>query len=154
MRFLRRLKSICNKTTFFYGKTNGGDVTKLSQIHKDCQRKLANAMNNTHQDAENIIDISFDVFYSQGNPARQRTHTLPRAKNNPSPKINGDSAYMKSGYAGDQISYSDGTFTGGEVLGATMTGTYGVVGDSSYDEIAFEDIIKSANNNFNKEFGK
>ena len=61
---------------------------------------------------------------------------------------------MKSGYEGDQISYSDGTFTGGEVLGATMTGTYGVVGDSSYEEIAFEDIIKAANNNFNKEFGK
>ena len=126
---------------------------KLSQIHKDCQKKLANAMNHTHQDADDIIYISFDVFYSQGEPARSRTHTLPGAKNNPSPEINGDSAYMKAGYEGDQISYSDGTITGGEVLGATMTGTYGVLGDPSYDEIAFEDIIKAADDNFRKEFG-
>ena len=32
-----------------------------------------------------------------------------------------------------------------------MTGTYGVVGDPSYDEIAFKDIIKAANKNFRKE---
>lgn len=126
---------------------------KLSQIHKDCQRKLANAMKNTHQDADDILDISFNVFYSSGNPKRERTHTLPGAKKNPPPQINGDSAYMKTGYKGDQIGYSDGTFTGGEVLGATMTGTYGVLGDPSYDEIAFEDIIKSADSNFRKEFG-
>lgn len=84
---------------------------------------------------------------------RKRTYTLPGAKNNPPPEINGDFAYMKSGYEGDQISYSDGTFTGGEVLGATMTGTYGVLGDPSYDEMAFKDIIKSAKDNFRKEFG-
>lgn len=126
---------------------------KLSQIHKDCQRKLSSAMSNTHQDADDILDISFEVFYSQGNPKRERTYTLPGAKKNPPPEISGDSAYMKTGYEGDQIGYSDGTFTGGEVLGATMTGTYGVVGDPSYDEIAFEDIIKAAKNNFNKEFG-
>lgn len=126
---------------------------KLSQIHKDCQRKLSNAITNTYQDADEIIDISFEIFYSQGNPVRERTHTLPGAKKNPEPIISGDSAYMKSGYEGDQIGYSDGTFTGGEVLGATMTGTYGVLGDPSYDEIAFEDIIKSAKNNFQKEFG-
>ena len=126
---------------------------RLSQIHKECQRKLANAMNQTHQDADDIINISFNIFYSQGSPKRERTHTLPGAKKNPDPKISGDSAYMKSGYEGDQINYSDGTFTGGEVLGATMTGTYGVLGDPSYDEMAFEDIIKAADNNFRKEFG-
>lgn len=126
---------------------------KLSQIHKECQRKLSNAIKNTHQDADDILDMSFEVFYSQGNPKRERTHTLPGAKKNPPPEISGDSAYMKSGYEGDQIGYSDGTFTGGEVLGATMTGTYGVVGDPSYDDMAFEDIIEAAKNNFSKEFG-
>lgn len=126
---------------------------KLSQIHKECQRKLANAMNQTHQDADDIINISFNIFYSQGSPKRERTHTLPGAKKNPPPQISGDSAYLKSGYEGNQIGYSDGTFTGGEVLGATMTRTYGVLGDPSYDEIAFEDIIKTADDNFRKEFG-
>lgn len=126
---------------------------KLDQIHRDCQRKLSNAMNNTHQDADCILDLSFDVFYSKGNPKRERTYTLPGAKKNQPPEISGDSAYMKSGYEGGQIEYSDGTFSGDEVLGATMTGTYGVLGDPSYDELAFEDIIKSAKNNFRKEFG-
>lgn len=125
---------------------------KLSQIHKECQRKLSNAIKNTHQDADDILDMSFEVFYSQGNPKRKRTYTLPGAKKNPPPEISGDSAYMKSGYEGDQIGYSDGTFTGSEVLGATMTGTYGVVGDPSYDEMAFEDIIEAAKINFSKEF--
>lgn len=125
---------------------------KLKQIRKDCQRKLSNAMRNTYIDANEIVNTSFDIFYSQGDPVRERTRTLPGAKKIVPPKINGDSAYMKAGYEGDQISYNDGSFTGGEVLGATMTGTYGVVGDPSYDEIAFEDIIKAAKNNFNKEF--
>lgn len=126
---------------------------KLSQIHKDCQRKLANAMTQTHQDADGILDMSFEIFYSQGSPKRyERTKTLPGSKNNQPPKITGDSAYLKSGYEGDQISYNTGTFVGGEVLGATMTGTYGVLGNPSYDELAFEDIIKAADANFRKEF--
>lgn len=110
-------------------------------------------MNNTHQDAEEIIDISFDAFYSQGNPIRQKTHTRLGAKNNPPPKINGDFAYMKCGYEGGQISYSDGTFTGDEVLEATMTGTNDVVDVPSYNKMAFENIIRAVNNNFNKNFG-
>lgn len=125
---------------------------KLSDIKKDCQKKLARAITETYNDANDIIDISFEVFYSQGNPTRPRTNTLPNAKKIELPRISPNSVYLKAGYEGDQISYKDGTFTGGEVLGATMTGTYGVVGDPSYDEIAFKDIIKAANKNFRKEF--
>lgn len=126
---------------------------KLKQIRKDCQKKLARAITSTAKDADDIIDISYDVFYSSGNPRRTRTNTLRGSKKVESPVISGDSVFLKAGFEGDQISYSDGTFTGGEVLGATMTGTYGVVGDPSYDEIAFEDIVKAAHDNFGKEFG-
>ena len=125
---------------------------KLKDIHRDCQRKLAKAINDTKFDAENIIEESFEQFYSQGNPIRNRTYTLPGAKNVESPIISGDRASVKAGYEGNQINYSDGTFTGGEVLGATMTGTYGVLGDPSYDEDAFEKIKKVAKDNFGKEF--
>lgn len=57
-------------------------------------------------------------------------------------------------YEGDQIGYpeGDGTFTGGEVLAATMTGTYGVLGDPTYDELAFENILEAADKNFASEF--
>ena len=100
-----------------------------------------------------IVEASFDTFYSQGNPVRPRSHTLPGSQYTPPPQISEFSAHMELGYEGDQISYSDGTFSGGEVLGATMTGTYGVVGDSNYDEEAFEKILDAAEKNFAKEFG-
>ena len=127
---------------------------KLSDIHKDCQRKLASAMRETYSDAGSIIDYSFATFYGQGNPKRPRTGTLEGSKKVDPPRISGDTAYLKAGYEGDQISYSDGTFSGAEVLGATMTGTYGVVGDPSYDEEAFRLIIETAKANFTSQFGK
>ena len=40
------------------------------------------------------------------------------------------------------------------LLVATMTGTYGVVGDPSYDEEAFRLIIETAKANFASQFGK
>ena len=126
---------------------------KLSQIHKDCQRKLKNAITETYDDANDIIRESFDVFYSSGSPKRERTGTLRGAKKVDYPEYGGDHVSLKAGYEGDQISYYDGTFSGGEVLGATMTGTYGVVGNPSYDEEAFKKIIQSADKNFSKEFG-
>lgn len=128
----------------------------LSEIKKDCMRKMNDAMKKTYMDANEIIDISFDIYYSQGNPkyysagTGKRTYTLPNSKY--LKMINGNnSAYLEAGYEGNYISYTTGTFTGGEVLGATMTGSYGVLGDSEYDNIAFEDIIKAAENNFRNE---
>ena len=53
---------------------------KLSDIHKDCQRKLASAMRETYSDADSIIDYSFATFYGQGNPKRPRTGTLEGSK--------------------------------------------------------------------------
>lgn len=127
---------------------------KLSEIHKDCQRKLASVINKTYVDSNDIINKSFDTFYGQGNPKRPRTGTLKGSKKVDPPRISGDTAYLKAGYEGDQISYPDGTFSGAEVLGATMTGTYGVVGNPSYDEEAFRLIIETAKANFASQFGK
>ena len=124
----------------------------LSEIKKDCQKKMKQAMNDLHTEAEDIINDSFDTFYSQGNPIRKRTGTLPGAKYVPEPTFTDTSGHMETGYEGNQISYQDGTFTGGEVLGATMTGTYGVVGDSGYDEKAFEEIEEAIDKNFSKYF--
>ena len=49
----------------------------LSEIKKDCQKKMKQAMNDLHTEAEDIINDSFDTFYSQGNPIRERTGSLP-----------------------------------------------------------------------------
>lgn len=124
----------------------------ISQIKKDCQRRMNQAMQKTRSDSERIIDQSFDTFYSQGNPIRPRTHTLPGAKYVGPIESSGDTSYLEIGYEGDQISYNDGTFSGGEVLGATMTGTYHVKGNPSYDEQAFEEILETADKNFASEF--
>lgn len=126
----------------------------VEEIKRDIQKKMQNAMNKTHQEGKQIIDESFDVFYSQGNPRRKRKNILPGAAYTPSPSVSLTSAHMEIGYEGDQISYpvGDGTFTGGEVLGATMTGTYGVLGNPNYDEEAFEEILDVADKNFASEF--
>ncbi len=127
---------------------------KLKEIHKDCQRKMRNAIANTYTDANDIIDLSYDIYYAGGTPEKYvRTDMLRNSKKVDSPIIGGDSVFLRAGYEASWINYDTGTFTGGEVLGATMTGTYGVVGDPSYDEMAFEDIIKAAEKNFSKEFG-
>lgn len=124
----------------------------IEEIKKDIGRNLKTATMNTYRDGINIIEESFDVFYSQGDPKRKRTGTLKGAAHNPPPTISNTSAYLKVGYEGNNISYSDGTFSGGEVLGATMTGTYGVVGNPSYDEEAFDKVIQSAEKNFSSAF--
>lgn len=125
----------------------------IAEIKADIAKKIRRGAAKTHSDGVDIIEASFDTFYSQGNPVRPRTHTLPGSQYTPPPQISEFSAHMELGYEGDQISYSDGTFSGGEVLGATMTGTYGVLGDPSYDEEAFEKILDAAEKNFAKEFG-
>lgn len=125
----------------------------LKQIRQQCRQKMNRAIRNTYKDADKIITQSFDQFYSMGDPQRPRTNTLPGAKHVDPPVTGGDYVFLKAGYEGNQISYSDGTFTGGEVLGATMTGTYGVVGDPIYDELAFENILEAAQKNFSSEFG-
>lgn len=125
----------------------------IAEIKADIAKKIRRGAEKTHNDGVDIIEASFDTFYSQGNPVRPRTNTLPGAQYTPPPQISEFSAHMELGYEGDQIGYSDGTFVGGEVLGATMTGTYGVLGNPNYDEEAFEKILDAADRNFAKEFG-
>ena len=125
----------------------------VEEIKRDIQKKMQNAMNKTHQEGKQVIDESFDVFYSQGNPRiYNRTGTLKGAAYTPSPTVSSNSAHMEIGYEGDQIGYQTGTFTGGEVLGAPMTGTYGVLGNPNYDEETFEEIFDIADKNFASEF--
>lgn len=125
----------------------------IAEIKADIAKKIRRGATKTHSDGVDIIEASFDTFYSQGNPVRPRTHTLPGSQYTPPPQISEFSAHMELGYEGDQINYTDGTFSGGEVLGATMTGTYGVLGNPNYDEEAFEKILDAADRNFAKEFG-
>lgn len=132
-----------------------GIIMTINEIKKDIQRRMVRGINATYKDGQEIIDDSFDIFYFQGNPKRRRKHILPGSAYTPSPDIDNFHAHLEIGYEGDQISYppGDGTFSGGEVLGATMTGTYGVLGNSNYDEEAFEKIGYAAESNFSKEFG-
>lgn len=128
----------------------------LKQIKADCIKKMARAMNATEKNADVILDESFNQYYRGGTPqpnGYSRTYTLHGAKKIISSKSSGTSMSMEAGYDSDQISYSTGSFSGAEVFGATATGTYGVVGDPSYDEDAFEKILDAAEENFSKQFG-
>lgn len=127
---------------------------KLSQIRQECRQKMNRAIQNTYEDANNIIEQSFSQYYAGGMPrVYERTNTLRGSKNVESPYTGGDYVYLRAGYDGGAIGYSTGTFSGMQVLDATMSGTAGVVGDPSYDEMAFNNIILAAQKNFGNEFG-
>ena len=130
-----------------------GKSMTIDQIKNELSKKLETATENTYREGVEIIKISFDVFYhGKGYPKKyKRTNTLPNSEYSEK-QITKTSSYIELGYDGDQISYNTGSFSGSEVLGATMTGTYGVVGDPEYDDMAFEDIAKAMKKYFDAEF--
>lgn len=126
---------------------------RIEQIKQDCIKKAVRAMNRTADDAERIIDESFDQYYRGGTPSRYiRKYTLPGAKDVKSPVVSGDEVTLQAGYDGSKIGYSTGKLSGEQVFEATATGSYGVVGDPSYDEQALEEIKRTAETNFSAEF--
>lgn len=126
---------------------------RVEAIHKICQQKMAVAINQTASEANAIIDSSFGVFYGGGSPTvYQRTGTLPGSSDVKSPVIAGDTVSLDAGYDGSKISYNTGT-PGFPVFEATATGTAGVVGNPSYDDMALQQIIAAAEAAFSAQFG-
>ena len=135
-------------------------IMNIDQIMNDCKKRMVQAIAQTATDAEMIIDKSFTQFYSGGQPQiYDRKYILPDSK-----KINtsfsGNSASLEAGYDGSQLHYPEGMtwngylskFTGPEVLDAVTSGTYKVVGDPTFDEVALKEILSKARENFNKAF--
>ena len=126
---------------------------KISDIKKKCFKDMISCMSDTARDADQILDESFNQYYGGGKPkVYKRTFTLPNAKNINGPDISGDSVQLKAGYESSNLEYSTGSFSGEEVFGAVATGTYGVVGDKTFDENALEKIIQAASKNFDRKF--
>lgn len=126
---------------------------KISDIKRKCLQDMAKCMSETAHDADLILDESFNQYYRGGEPKYyERTFTLHNAKKITGPTASGDSIELKAGYESSQISYNTGSFTGEEVFGAAATGSYGVVGDPSFDETAFDRILQAAADNFAKRF--
>lgn len=127
---------------------------RVEAIHKICQQKMVVAINQTASEANSIIESSFGVFYGGGSPTvYQRTGTLPGSSDVKSPVIAGDTVSLDAGYDGSKIGYSTGTFSGEQVFEATATGSSGVVGDPSYDDMALQQIIAAAQAAFGAQFG-
>lgn len=128
---------------------------RLDQIKADCKKRMNRAMRNTARDANRILDDSFNQFYAGGTPKfYKRTGTLPSAAEIKGPTNTGDSITLEAGFNGENLHYQHppGSYDGPQVLEATATGTSGVVGDPTYDEVALEKIINAAQNNFDSEF--
>ena len=126
---------------------------KLDQIRADCRKKLQRAGSKTVQDSHEIIDDSYNIYYTGGYPnVYDRTGALRGSKKVTGPHGGRDSIELEAGYDGGQISYDTGTFSGEQVFEATAEGTYGVKGNPAYDERALEEIKNAANKNFGAEF--
>lgn len=130
---------------------------RLDQIKADCKRKMQHAMKNTANEAERILGDSFDQFYNGGTPKYyKRTYTLPNASEIIGPNDFGNAMTLEAGYYGERLHYEHppGSYDGPKVLEATTTGTSGVVGDPTFDEVALDKIKQAASDNFNKFFHK
>ena len=61
---------------------------------------------------------------------------------------------LKAGYESSNLVYFTGSFSGEEVFGAAATGSYGVVGDPTFDEVALTKLLmppqKISQENLNK----
>ena len=136
---------------------------RIDKIKAECKRKMMRAMNDTAQDANQIITKSFDQFYAGGTPyIYDRKYILPDAKDIRGPISTGNTSILKAGYDGSKLKYPEGMtwnghlskFDGPAVLDAVTSGTYKVVGDSTFDEVALDKIKQTASDNFNKFFHK
>lgn len=126
---------------------------KISDIKKKCLQDMAKCMSETAHDADLILDESFNQYYRKAEPKYyERTYTLHNAKNIEGPTVLGDSMELKAGYESSNLVYFTGSFSGEEVFGAAATGSYGVVGDPTFDEVAFDKIIDAAAKNFARKF--
>lgn len=126
---------------------------KIADIKKKCLQEVSKCMSDTAHDADLILDESFNQYYRKAEPIQYiRTYTLHNAKNIVGPNVSGKTIELKAGYESSNLSYSTGTFSGEEVFGAAATGTYGVVGDPTFDETALDKIIDAAKRNFAKRF--
>ena len=136
---------------------------RIDQIKADCQKRMNRAMQNTSKDANRILDDSFNQFYTGGTPyIYDRKYILPDAKDIRGPISTGNTSILKAGYDGSKLKYPEGMtwnghlskFDGPAVLDAVTSGTYKVVGDSTFDEVALDKIKQTASDNFNKFFHK
>ena len=136
---------------------------RVDKIKAECKKKMIRAMNDTAQDANQIIDQSFDQFYSGGTPyIYDRKHILPDSKNIKGPITADNTSILHAGYDGSKLKYPEGMtwngylskFDGPAVLDAVTSGTYKVVGDPTFDEMALDKIKKAASDNFSREFHK
>lgn len=136
---------------------------RLDQIKADCNKRMNRAMNDTAKDANQIITESFDQFYVGGTSyIYNRKYILPDSKDIRGPISADNTSMLKAGYDGSKLKYPEGMtwngylskFDGPAVLDAVTSGTYKVVGDPTFDEVALDKIKQAASDNFNKLFHK
>lgn len=136
---------------------------RLDQIKEDCKKRMNRAMQNTFKDADRILDDSFNQFYAGGTPyIYDRKYILPDSKDINGVISTGNTSTLEAGYDGSKLKYPEGMtwngylskFDGPAVLDAVTSGTYKVVGDPTFDEMALDKIKKAASDNFSREFHK
>lgn len=125
----------------------------ISQIKKDCQRRMKRSMDAANIRAEQIIDDELWNYYSGSNPVvYQRTGTLGNAGIVTAVQGSGD-VYEFTAGIDESISYSTGTYSGAQVIDVTNKGKAGTIGNHGYWERIQEELQEEIESVFSQQFG-
>ena len=115
------------------------------QIVKDMQ----SAANRAKDRIETELFMNVNGYYDGSTPQRyQRTGTLLTSPD--STPVQGSGKHLEfSVYMNDGISYSTGTFSGGQVIDATESGDAGTIGNHGYFQRTEEAAQKILDSEFN-----
>ena len=127
---------------------------KVAQIKAKIRRDVKSAMDTAYANTVPMVERNMMSYYDGTEPVQyERTGTLPGAAD-VIPVSGGGTHYEYSAELdGGRIGYSTGTFSGSEVVQATVTGSYGVIGDSSYWSRIEDEVGEIVDAAFSAKFG-
>ena len=122
----------------------------FAALERQIMRDAQSAANRAKDRIEMELFTNVNSYYDGSTPQRyQRTGTLLTSPD--STEVQGSGKHLEfSVYMDDGISYSTGTFSGGQVIDATESGGAGTIGNHGYfqrTEEAVQSILDSEFNN-------
>lgn len=121
----------------------------FSALERQIMRDIQSATNRAKDRIEMELFMNVNNYYDGSTPQRyQRTGTLLTSPD--STEVQGSGKHLEfSVFMDDGISYSTGTFSGGQVIDATESGGAGTIGNHGYFQQTEEAVQRILDSEFN-----
>ena len=121
----------------------------FSDLERQIMKDMQSAVTRAKDKIELELFMNVNGYYDGSTPQRyQRTGTLLTSPD--STPVQGSGKHLEfSVYMNDEISYSTGTFSGGQVIDATESGDAGTIGNHGYFQRTEEAAQKILDSEFN-----